>query len=461
MKKIFLLIIFTLSIYGEKINSNLPSIEKVQNIEPWWLSETNPVEGMIGGIGIAVKKEKNARSIAMEAARREIVASKQTYIEADFKLKQESNGKTSAKLESQQTIKGEVKALLIDTWEDDKKFYVWMAEFLDKESMNKLALYINAKNKETIENKIQIAKYAGRIVVTNKESGKITLNAGENKNIKKGEVYNVYRLKSESVNPLSNEVEDFSRKKIGEIVIIDVLDRSSIAQASFIDNFKIDIGDVVYPTGVTFKEKKQKKISEREAKMKKYDYDLEYIPKLLYVEKAKSLSTRQYSVSAYTDFDNYTLEAKMGFLKFFEASLIGTDDNDNEIQFFGKVGIPITEELYAGIGYDSTISESKDYIVTLIDYLFMEKKGIASFNYKYPVESNPNKGIIGASIQSQINPSVVLGIELGKTLESSSNNYLTLKGNLEIMNEVWLGGGLTWKDHDRVYFIKIEHLNII
>ena len=213
MKKVLLLLLFTLSIYGEKIDSVFPVIDKVQDVAPWWMNEISPVEGMIGGIGEAISKDKKARTVAMEAARREIAASKQTIIEANFNLKQDSSGNTSANLQSQQTIKGEVKAVLIDTWDNGDKLYVWMGEFLNDESQEKLKNYIIQKNQETMENRIQIAKYAGKIVITNKDAGRITLNAGKDKKVKKGEVYNVYRLKSESVNPLNNEVEDFSSKK--------------------------------------------------------------------------------------------------------------------------------------------------------------------------------------------------------------------------------------------------------
>ena len=197
--------------------------------------------------------------------------------------------------------------------------------------------------------------------------------------------------------------------------------------------------------------------------MKKYDYDLGYIPKVLTVERAKPLSTRQYSVSAYTDFDNHTADFRMGMFRFFEASISGTNGEfDNYVNFFGKVGIPVTEELYIGLGYESTVSENEDYIVTLLEYLFMEKAGVISFNYKYPVESNPHDGFIGAAAQYKLSNSVIFGLEAGKVLETSTYNYLTLKGNLEIMDEVWLSGGLTWEeDNERKYFLKIEHMNIL
>jgi hypothetical protein len=78
------------------------------------------------------------------------------------------------------------------------------------------------------------------------------------------------------------------------------------------------------------------------------------------------------------------------------------------------------------------------------------------------VESNPNDGFIGASAQYKLSNSVVFGLEVGKVLETASENYFTLKGNLEIMDDVWLSGGVTWEEDDeKKYFVKIEHLNII
>jgi hypothetical protein len=187
------------------------------------------------------------------------------------------------------------------------------------------------------------------------------------------------------------------------------------------------------------------------------------VPKVLNIERAKPLSTRQYSVSAYTDFDNHTVDLRMGLFRFFEVSAMGTNGEfDNYMTFFGKVGIPVTEELYIGLGYETTVSENEDYIVTLLEYIFMDKAGLVSFNYKYPVESNPNDGFIGASAQYKLSNSVVFGLEVGKVLETASENYFTLKGNLEIMDDVWLSGGVTWEEDDeKKYFVKIEHLNII
>jgi len=465
MKKRIILLtlcIFTFSIYAnENIVENLfPVIEKVQSVRPWWINNPNPVEGMTGGIGMSHFKENNKREIAIGLARREIASSKRTIVQSEFTAKQDSTGASKAQIESRHIVEESISAVLIDTWEDDGHYYVWMAEFLDKNSYERLKTFIEAKNIEINENRINLAQYANRIVITNKDFGKITLNVGKDKNVNLNEVYNVYRLKAESVNPISGQVEDFSKTKVGDVTIIDVLDRSSIGQANFIDSFRIQVGDIVEATGVTKDEYILTKKTIKEDKMEKYNYDINYIPKIRNVERAKSFSTRQYSLSASSDFDNHYLESRVGLFRFFEIGVLGAQGDDNYFEVFGKVGFPLYENLYVGFAYENRLGEDEEFAISMLELNFWDNIGLSALNYKHPLDSNDKKGTVGASIQLQPHTSVIIGAEGGKILESSGDDFVTIKLNLEIMDDIWLGGGISW-ENERVYFVKLEYINII
>lgn len=461
MKKILILLLISISIYGETIENLFPRIEKVQGVRPWWIEEVNPVEGMIGGIGSAPLNLNNAREIAMESARREIVASKRTYIESEMRLQQDSRGEASAEVASRQVVTGEVTAILIDTWEDNNSLYVWMAELIDRQSYERLRAYINQKNIETIENRINLVRYLDRIAVTNKESGMITLNAGLDKDLRTGEILNIYRLRDESVNPLSGEVEDFTRKKIGEVIVIDVFERTSRAQASFIDSFRIQIGDVAYPTGVMADERVAERQIAREEKMVKYDFAYDYIPKISKVERVETLSNRQYSLRLYSDFTTANISTRIGFFRFFESGLKFAYEKDNSsLEFIGKVGFPINADTSIGLGYESNLLDDGDYVIAMIEHIIANGLGLATFNYKHPMGSNSEVGYLGGAFQLQPTKSVLLGTELGRVMESSGDNELTVRINLEVMDHLWFGAGISWQD-ERIYFIKFEYLNII
>ncbi len=463
MKKFLLFFIFTMVLFADEVDL-FPKIEKVKGIKPWWVNDISPVEGMIGGVGIVPKSfyeddQSQLRGAAMEGARREIAATKNTYVESSIKLKQ-STDNTDLNVDSTQYISGEVKALLIDTWEDEDSYYVWMGEFLDRVSYENLKVYINKKNVETIENRINLIKYDGRIIVTNKDGGMVTINAGKDKGVNINEVYYIYRLNDESVNPLSNQVEDFTKEKIGEITIKEVFQKSSRGQASFMSNFKIQEGDIAYSAGYSQNEKEAEKQVAKEEKMKKYDYDLEYMPKVLNIERAKTLSTRQYSLSASTDFDASKFDARIGLFRFFEASLSYNFDDKNYFDFLGKVGFPVNRDTLIGLAYEKNWGNDVEYLIGLFEYQFAEGYGIANINYKNPLGSASEADYIGGALQLQPSSNVILGTEYSRKLESNATSNFTIKVNLEIMDEIWFGAGVSWEE-DRKYFVKIEHLNLL
>ncbi len=463
MKKILLFFTFTMILFAEEVDL-FPKIEKVKGVKPWWINDISPVEGMIGGVGIVPKgfykdDQGKLRGAAMEGARREIATAKNTFVESRIDLKQNKDN-TDLNVNSTQYTSGEVKALLIDTWEDEDSYYVWMGEFLDRVSYENLKVYINKKNVDTIENKINLIKYEGRIIVTNRDGGMITINAGSDKGVKVNEVYYIYRLSDESVNPLSNQVEDFTKEKIGEITIKEVFKKSSRGQASFMSNFKIQKGDIAYSAGYSQSEKEEQKQLAKEEKMKKYDYDLEYVPKVLEVERAKTLSTRQYSLSASTDFNSSKFDARIGLFRFFEASLNYNFNEKNYFDFLGKVGFPINRDTLIGLAYEKNWGNDVEYLIGLVEYQFAEGYGIANLNYKNPLGSVSEADYIGGALQLQPSSGVILGTEYGRKLENNATSNFTIKINLEVMDEIWFGAGVSW-ENERMYFIKIEHLNLI
>lgn len=457
MKKLFLLFILSFSLFPAEIDL-FPEIEKINGVKPWWIEEVSPIEGMIGGIGIVPLNSQNTREAAMEAAKREIAGSKKTYIESEVKLKQNNNN-SMMDIESVQKIEGEVKALLIDSWQDSDYFYVWMGEFINRTAYNNLKEYITEKNIKTKENRINIVKYNGKTIVTNKDGGQITITKGSNEGVKVNEVFYVYRLTDESVNPLSNEVEDFSKNKIGEIIIKEVFPESARGEASIVGNFRIQIGDVAYSAGYTLDEKDKEEIEKKEEKMVKYNYDSNYIPKLMNVERAKSLSTRQYTLSLMTDFSSTTLETSIGLFRFFEAGLYYNIDDESTLNFIGKVAFPVNRDTMVGLAYEKNWTNGVEYIMGLFEYQYAEGYGIADVNYKSPLGNASEPSFMGGSIQLQPTDTVILGTEYSKYLESGGTSQFSLKVNLEVMDQLWVGAGVTWSD-DRRYFIKVQHLNI-
>ena len=153
----------------------IPRIEQVEGLKPWWLSNHRSVEGVLEGVGIVSKKNSSTyRTEALELAKVEIAGIKNTYIDSTLLLEQ-NNNTNNLNISTKGTTSAQVNGIIIDTYEDESDYYVWVAEFYNDNSRNDFVNFINEKNRETLENKLEYLKYLNKTVITNKKRSKINL----------------------------------------------------------------------------------------------------------------------------------------------------------------------------------------------------------------------------------------------------------------------------------------------
>lgn len=437
----------------------LPPIEKIEGIRPWWLEKTFPIEGVLEGIGMSSKKDLDSpryRIIAMELAKREIAGIKNTHIDSTIVLDENSMNKNTA-ISTRGTTAEDVKAVLIDSYEDENNYYVWMAEFLDEKAISEFAAYLNDKNRKTIENKNQYIKYMNKVVITNKKRSKITINGGTDKGFEKNEILNVYRLTDANLNPLTNELNDFSKEKVGEVVVEEVFDKQALASASLLGTFKVKEGDIVVKSGLIKENKAIVKIEKVDELKKKYDYNLDYEPQVLKVERAKLLSPHQYELSLMSDFNTRTSgDIKVGILRFIEGTISFDINKSANLAALLKVGFPVSDTTSFGIAYKKNMDSAESFVIGLMEYSFYENVGILNLNYTSPIGKGAVGEEVGASVQVNPSKDVLIGMEYVTLVEDKTDNYLALKLNLQVIDGIWLGGGVIW-DENREYFMKISN----
>lgn len=461
MKKRLLTIflIFNIGIFAA---GTLPKVEKFEGVKPWWLNGHESTEGVLEGIGVVNKRNKengNLRIEAMELAKREISGIKNTQIDSTLTL-EENNIAKSLNISTIGTTKEQVKATLVDTYEDEDNYYAYMVEFFDDLAYEKFINFLNENNRKFLENKNEYIKYLNKIVITNKKMSKITLNAGINKGLEKNEILNVYRLTEANLNPLTKELNDFSKEKVGEIVIEEVFEGQAIASADVYSTFKVKTGDIAVKSGEFKKEKEEIKAEKIGKLQKKYDYNLDYEPQVLNVERAVILGPKQYEFALMSDFsDKIGGQIKTGLLRFIEGSISFDMEKDFDLSALLKVGFPISKTTNLGLSYIKELSDNKSYVMGLLEYSFYENFAMFNLNYTSPIGEAAAHETIGASVQLKPDKNVLIGMEYVNKNDNVSDDYLALKLNLKVIDETWLGGGVIWDDN-KTYFLKISRVMI-
>ena len=440
----------------------IPRIEQVEGLKPWWLSNHRSVEGVLEGVGIVSKKNSSTyRTEALELAKVEIAGIKNTYIDSTLLLEQ-NNNTNNLNISTKGTTSAQVNGIIIDTYEDESDYYVWVAEFYNDNSRNDFVNFINEKNRETLENKLEYLKYLNKTVITNKKRSKITLNNSDNKTFQKNEILNIYRLTESNINPMIKELNDFSKEKVGEAVVEEVFDNQVLASADILSTFRIKEGDIAVSSGKIKEEKikeetKEKKISKLQTL---YNYNLNYEPQVFYVERSKLLGPRQYELSLMSDFnDKSDMNFKVGILRFVEGTATLDMSNNSSLNAMIKVAFPILKNVNVGMAYKKDLDNQSSYAIGLLEYSFYENAGFLNLNITSPIGNNNEDEIFGISAQIKPDKDVLLGAEYSTEVNNNHNDMTILKLNLKMIENTWIGGGVIFDD-ERTYFLKISNIAI-
>lgn len=440
----------------------IPRIEQVEGLKPWWLSNHRSVEGVLEGVGIVSKKNSSTyRTEALELAKVEIAGIKNTYIDSTLLLEQ-NNNTNNLNISTKGTTSAQVNGIIIDTYEDESDYYVWVAEFYNDNSRNDFVNFINEKNRETLENKLEYLKYLNKTVITNKKRSKITLNNSDNKTFQKNEILNIYRLTESNINPMTKELNDFSKEKVGEAVVEEVFDNQILASADILSTFRIKEGDIAVSSGKIKEEKikeetKEKKISKLQTL---YNYNLNYEPQVFYVERSKLLGPRQYELSLMSDFnDKSDMNFKVGILRFVEGTATLDMSNNSSLNAMIKVAFPILKNVNVGMAYKKDLDNQSSYAIGLLEYSFYENAGFLNLNITSPIGNNNEDEIFGVSAQIKPDKDVLLGAEYSTEVNNNHNDMTILKLNLKMIENTWIGGGVIFDD-ERTYFLKISNIAI-
>ena len=440
----------------------IPSIEQVEGLKPWWLSNHRSVEGVLVGVGMVSKKNSSTYRIeALELAKVEIAGIKNTYIDSTLLLEQ-NNNTNNLNISTKGTTSAQVNGIIIDTYEDESDYYVWVAEFYNDNSRNDFVNFINEKNRETLENKLEYLKYLKKTVIKKKKRSKITLNNSDNKTFQKNEILNIYRLTEANINPMTKELNDFSKEKVGEAVVEEVFDNQILASADILSTFRIKEGDIAVSSGKIKEEKikeetKEKKISKLQTL---YNYNLNYEPQVFYVERSKLLGPRQYELSLMSDFnDKSDMNFKVGILRFVEGTATLDMSNNSSLNAMIKVAFPILKNVNVGMAYKKDLDNQSSYAIGLLEYSFYENAGFLNLNITSPIGNNNEDEIFGISAQIKPDKDVLLGAEYSTEVNNNHNDMTILKLNLKMIENTWIGGGVIFDD-ERTYFIKISNIAI-
>ena len=440
----------------------IPKVEQVEGMKPWWLNNHESVEGVLEGVGIATKENSAYRTEALELAKIEIAGVKNTYIDSTLLLEQKNNT-NNLNVSTKGTTSAQIKATIIDSYEDETTYYVWAVEFYNDKAKTEFISLINNKNKETLENKLNYLKYLNKTVVTNKKRSKITLTNNSDNKYQKNEILNIYRLTDANINPLTKELNDFSKEKIGEVSVEEVFDNQILASTNLLSTFRIKEGDIAISSGkVKVKNEIKEEVEEPKSSVvhNSYNYNLNYEPQVFYVERSKILGPRQYELSLMNDFNNRSdVNFKMGLLRFVEGTVNVDMSNNSELNAMIKVAFPILKNLNVGMAYKKDISTQYSYAIGLAEYSFYENAGFLDFNVTSPIGDNNEEETFGVSVQIKPDKDVLIGAEYNSEVNSAKNDFTVLKLNLKMFENTWIGGGVIF-DNERTYFIKISNIDI-
>ena len=276
------------------------------------------------------------------------------------------------------------------------------------------------------------------------------------------EILNIYRLTEANINPMTKELNDFSKEKVGEAVVDEVFDNQVLASADILSTFRIKEGDIAVSTGKLKEEKikeetKEKKISKLQTL---YNYNLNYEPQVFYVERSKLLGPRQYELSLMSDFnDKSDMNFKVGILRFVEGTANLDMSNNSSLNAMIKVAFPILKNVNVGMAYKKDLDNQSSYAIGLLEYSFYENAGFLNLNITSPIGNNNEDEIFGVSAQIKPDKDVLLGAEYNTEVNNNHNDMTILKLNLKMIENTWIGGGVIFDD-ERTYFLKISNIAI-
>lgn len=467
MKKLLFFSIFILSIMilnAEEKKYVFNEILTEENIEPWWVKAPSPIDGMIGGVGISSEKKADERNKkAKQMAQVEIAQIKgTTRIESTVELKQ-TRDTSNMSLNSNQKTETEINAVLISQWEKKELFgkktlYVWMAEFTDKSSYEKLNAYIEMKNKEFQNTK----NFKDKIVIAEKKfPNRYIINAGKNKGIKKGDILEVFEFEQNIKNPSTGKYDIYTEKKKGELIVLDSYENTAKTKSSLLKSISLKENLVVRKTNRTVETEKKES--------KKNKFKSEYVPKIRMVENASALNNLNYLLNFDSDFDRkYSAELKLGLLDFFEIGVLSGKNEDyekddeyyNELSF--KISLPLKIiDLGAMYTYNTQFETEKISYLINTGFLFMN----FGIQYEQFLNKKDFEDLLGLSFS--INPPLMENrIKFGGELrtiskeifETDKNNEYTIKLDLKVLQNTWLGIGKAWESDEQKIFITVNHI---
>lgn len=430
-------------------------------MKPWWINNHKNIEGVLQGVGMASKENSSFKTEALELAKVEIAGTKSTYIDSTLLLEQNNNS-NNLNISTKGTTSSQVKAVIIDIYEDDTDYYVWAVEFYNEKAKNDFIDFVNEKNRETLEHKLEYIKYLNKVVVTNKKRSKITLNGGTNKNFQKNEILNIYRLTEANINPMTKELNDFSKEKVGEVVVEEIFDNQTLASADILSTFRIKEGDIAVSSGKIKEEKiKEESNQTKTAQLQTlYNYNMNYEPQVFYVERSKILGPRQYELSLMSDFkDKSDMNLKIGLLRFVEGTATLDMGDNSSLNAMIKVAFPILKNVNVGMAYKKDLDNQTSYAIGLLEYSFYENAGFLNLNMSSPIGNNDEDEVFGVSAQIKPDKDVLIGAEYNTEINNNQNDITILKLNLKMIENTWIGGGVIFDD-ERTYFIKISNIAI-
>ncbi|MBZ4684187.1 MAG: hypothetical protein PWP46_2053 [Fusobacteriaceae bacterium] len=469
MKKIILfLFILTFSFSFAEDSFN---IYKIQNKAPWWLNNYI-INGVNSAIGSAAKSPNKTideiRKEAITSARVELAANKKVIIESQLNTERTNDG-TKTKITTQENVKAELSTTLVDSYEDDDFYYVWLVELINDSEREKLNDFIVMNNLEEKKYKENILKYKDEIVIVNKKLNTVTLNYGKNRNIKPHQIYNVYKLSDKLKNAVTNETEDFSKEKVGEIEITEVFDNTSNAKIiNTTDLLSIKKGQIAIYSGFDRELYDYKKKLQKERKLSKYPLDTNYFSTGNEIVRATALKPHNYFLKVKTNFKgNNNVSLQYGIFDFTELSLNQYFANETYTEFGIKLGIPVENPYYSytkytfGAKYTFRSQGLQNTLDALLDY-YVSEITLLNVDYRFYLEKDDNKQYeeLYTTLSFLLNEKANLGIE-GKIDNDFDINSASLatKLNINVADGSNLEFGIKWDD-ERTYMLSYENKGV-
>lgn len=456
MKKIFLMmLILSYFSYG------FPKVEKEVKGLPWWVKNPSPVNGINGGVGISSFKlydyPDKQRKEAILYGKAEILSNKNSKISSEFNLVK-TDKKTKLKMKIDEKSIGEINTIILDRWYSKKgDLYLWIIEKPKDQTLRELEKFVLVNNKKIRNDNLNLLKYQNSLVVKGKTPFKINLYGNNKAEI--GDVYEIYRIESPIKSNYSEDIIDYKKRLIGNAEIIEKIEKQATAKVSAIDYFKIKKGDIAIETGENIIETLKYEKIKHEEKRKSLNFDDEYSFMVKDVDKGYALKNRHYILGYRSDFGHENkFYIKTGLFDFFEPSFI--HDFDSGKTFIGmKFGLDLN---FIGIGakIERDMEKEVDYLTSIISIKSKNKAIELNMNYKNVLDKEHKYDErLGFALNFRLSKRAYFGGEYITLKDDLYDKDINIKLNLQLLQDFWLSGGITWED-DRRYYLMIETINI-